>query len=492
MRKNALWHDGERVLADDVIFTISAIQNPEYRSPLQGSFAEVSVEQINENTVSFTLSEPFAPFLSFLTVGILPSHLWQQIAPVNATLTELNRKPIGSGAYKFEKLVRDSSGSVRTYTLERNPDYYGGAPYLETINFKFFQDVRAGVEALNNHAVEGISYIPIESLSTFEKDGRISLHTSYLNQYTALFFNQKQQTILQSDDIREALALGTDKQAIIDLALYGHGRISDSFLLPGMVGYTDTQSTTYNYNPGAAMALLDSEGWTFAQETISEQSESGQTEQAQTATIRSKDGVMLNFELVTLESSELIQTAAVIQSQWAKLGITITVRTVSPADFQNDILKNRNYDILLSGERYGVDSDPYAFWHSSQVDFPGLNLSLFADADADDNIEDGRSALTLETRASAYEDLQKIVAEELPALFLYQPSYPFAVAKNLKGVEIQYLFSPSDRFSKINLWHTKTRKIFSRLTQDTAETQNQETPLESTPTDAILDTREEF
>ena len=481
IRDNAIWHDGEKVLADDIIFTINAIQNPDYRSPLAVSFTNVTVEQVNDRTVSFTLQEEFTPFLSFLTVGILPSHLWQEIAPFNASLAELDKKPIGSGPYIFEKLVRDSNGNLRNYELVRNPNFYGGAAYIEKITFKFYSDLASGVDSLNNHNIEGLSYVPINNLELFKKDSSFKMYFPQMHQYTALFINEDNNSILADNDVRRALATGTNKNQIIDNILLGHGLAIDTFILPGMLG-ENPDVTKYGYDLEAAKALLNDAGWTISnttdekvkvvEEETTNTSETETTdniedstdtaEEAEMSLIRTKDGKTLELEIVTVDSAELVQTAEEIKAQWLELGVLANINIVSVTTLQSDILKNRNYDILLSGELYGIDTDPYAFWHSSQSDYPGLNLSQFANSEADDYIEAGRTTQDIEKRTKAYQELQNIVAEEIPAIFLYQPYYVYVTASKIKGVTIEQMVSPADRFSRINEWHIKTRKVFGK------------------------------
>ncbi|MDP2631163.1 MAG: peptide ABC transporter substrate-binding protein [Candidatus Uhrbacteria bacterium] len=445
IKDDANWHDGRTVLADDIVFTFSAIQNPDYRSPLQLRFTNVSVEQIDDKTVQFTLDEPFAPFLSLLTVGILPSHIWESVNPINAALTELNKKPVGSGPYKFEKLVRDSTGSIRSYTLTANRDYYFGSPNIEFLTFKFYPDVPSGVDAVKNHNIEGLSYLPLEYVQEVKDDSSLQILFPTLPQYTAAFFNQENQTILADSDVREALALATNKNELVTEAIDGHGKSIDSFILEGMVGeYEDIKRIGFDLS--AAKAKLEEAGWVFV-----EGSE-----------IRQKDEVALELEITSLDSTDLVATAEVLAEEWSALGIQMHIRTVSNAEFQNEVLKNRDYEILLSGELYGVDADPYAFWHSSQTSYPGLNLSGLSNRDADEYIETGRSTTNENERAEAYRGLQDIVAEEVSAIFLYQPFYAYVISQKIQNVEVLQIITPADRFSRVHEWYIKTKKVIDR------------------------------
>ncbi len=454
LRNDVEWHDGKPFRAADVIFTTTAIQSPEYSSPLAVSFAGVKVEQgESENTIIFTLEEPFAPFLSLLTVGIIPSHLWSEIPGANTYLSELNRRPIGTGPYKFEKLIKDSKGTIRSYTLKRNANFHRGAPSIERLSFKFYTDSASAAEALRNNNIEGVSFLSTDRIAAFEKDNNLQLVSPALQQYTAAFFNLRRTTI--SDvKVREALAYATNKSTIVETALNGHGKTVESFILPGMIG-EDPNQTIRSFDQNQAASLLEEAGWTL--------NENG--------TIREKAGSPLILQLVTLNNTELLATAELLKSQWLAVGVDLQITTVDNATFQSDTLRNRAYDVLLSGELYGIDPDPYAFWHSSQTDYPGLNLSGFSNRNADEKIESGRTTMNREERATAYSELQTIVNETVPAVFLYQPTYTFVVPRKIKGIEAGQIVTPADRWSSIEEWYIKTKRILKKHAPKLEETE---------------------
>lgn len=443
LRDDVKWHDGKPFRATDVIFTINAIQIPEYRSPLEVSFAGIQVEQVDERTIKFILNEPFAPFLSMLTVGILPSHLWGEINPLNASLTELNKKPIGTGPYKFEKLVKDSRGTIRSYTLRRNDDFYLGSPYIERLHFKFYPDLHAGLEALRNNNVEGLSYIPTQQVDSFGRNNQIRLASSALQQYTAVFINLKSNGAVQDLKVREALSLGTNKNAIVEEILKGHGSPIYSFILPEMVG-EHPDLPRYVYDVDGARQKLQDAGWELVENSPTR--------------VKGTSGLVIN--LITLDVPELVQTAELLKEQWAVIGVDLQISAVGSTDFQSTVLRNKDYDLLLSGELYGIEPDPYAFWHSSQATYPGLNLSQFGNRKADEYIEIGRNTADIEKRAEAYRSLQELVVEQVPAVFLYQPEYIFAVSKKIHNVDADNIVIPADRFGKVHQWFIRTRKIF--------------------------------
>jgi len=124
LKPNLKWPDGQPIISQDVLYTFETVQNPEVGSPLLAAIQGVKIEVIDDLTISFTLKESFSPFLGVLTTGILPNHLWSEIPPASIKLAKLNSQPIGAGAWKFSRLIKDEGGNIQTLTLAPNDLYY--------------------------------------------------------------------------------------------------------------------------------------------------------------------------------------------------------------------------------------------------------------------------------------------------------------------------------------------------------------------------------
>lgn len=444
IREDARWHDGAHVRAEDVVFTFNAIQNPEYRSPLDAIFGGIRVERVDERTIKFVLDEPFAPFLSMLTNGILPSHIWQDILPANATVAELNRRPMGSGPYQVEKIVRDNRGNIRSYTLKRHDDYHGQRPYINRLNFRFYPELISAIEALRNRNVQGLSYLPADYVSEFRNMNGIRVLRPALQQYSALFFNQSKNPLLANADMRRAINEAISRDRLVKEALNDFARPADSFLLPKMPGF-DEERNPASYDIEKANEILDELEWLMDEE-------SG---------YRKKGDDILSFTITLVDSSELVNVAENIQEQLAEIGLKINIRKVGTAVFQNEIIRDKDYEILLAGQLYSIEPDPYPFWHSSQTRDSGLNLALFSNRRADERIERARSSSDEADRAEAYSELEEIIRNELPAIFLYQPYYPYVTLSRINGQNLERIVNPYHRFSTINEWYIRTRRVSS-------------------------------
>ena len=447
LRDDASWHDGSRVTPRDVIFTFNAMQNSEYRSPLASTFRGVAVEQVDERTVALTLEEPFAPFLSTLTVGILPADYWGDIDPTNVRLAERNLIPIGSGPYTFDELEKNKQGVIQSYTLRRYPKYYGGEPLVETLTFKFYGDATSALAALRDKKVEGIAFLSSDQIETAEKQSGTTVVTPRLPQLTALFFNLDRDAVADVR-LREALASAIDKEALVNEVLLGRGAVAHSPIIDSYTTDSDVYANPHPYNLEEANRLLGLLGWSKAD--------------GETFFTKTVDGeqVTLNLRITTVDQPETVLVAEAIADMWQAAGVDANVDVIDAADIRDDILKNREYDILLSGILMGADPDPYPFWHSSQQDHPCLNLAQYANRNADNLIEEARSTGHIAARKERYEGLTEMIHEDTPAIFLYQPTYAYATSERLRGVNIGSIVIPSDRFGQIHEWYIRTKKMF--------------------------------
>lgn len=452
LRDGVTWHDGTAFSARDVAATIAAIKNPSWKSPLAAQFKNVSVEAPDDKTVVFTLSEPFAPFPSMLTVGILPEHLWQDVRPENAARAELNIKPVGTGPFKFKNFTKDKKGAILSYTLVRNDAYYGQHPYLSTITFKYYQDFSAAQDALASRRVDGMSFLPLEFREAAEKQRSVRFYTLRLPQYTGVFFNQKRNAALRSKAVRQALAYGIDRATVLREALGDNGVLVHSPILAGFVGF-HPDVKKYDFDPAAAADLLEKDGWKL-DPADGVRKKDGKNDKKETVK------TPLEITLTTVDAKENIAVAQTIKKDWEGIGVRTELEIVPASKVQKDKIRPREFDALLYGEIIGPDPDPFPFWHSSQNDAAGLNLAVFSNRRADELLEKARAATKTEDREADYREFQDILAEEVPAILLYSPTYTYVVGRKVKGIETATIFSPADRFDDVSSWYIETKRVW--------------------------------
>ena len=457
IRTDAKFHDGTAVTASDVIFTYEAIQNPSYRSPIGVSFKNVKIAQVDDQTVSFTLDQPFAAFLSTLTVGILPSNLWSAIPIRNVPLAELNLRPIGSGPFQFSEFTKDKKGSIRTYTLKRFSDFYGQKPLIEILSFKFYADADEATKALEDRHVEGLGFVPTEKEQTVSGIRSVSLIHPSLPREVVLLFNQDKQADLKDIRVRKAIASALNKEAFVKEVLRGQGNVIHAPLLPGMIGY-NPDVAKIAFDPTSGNILLDTAGYSRVEgsvfRTVKKTAATPKAKTAEPAPAPKE----LTFRLTTVQYPEFLAAADLIAKQLSLIGIKIEVEGVEPAKFRETVLEPRAFELLLTGILFGADGDPYPFWHSSQIRTSGLNLANYANRKVDTLLEEARALSDDVKRGEKYRVFQDLLAEDLPAVFLYQSAFMFALPTKIKHPQIVRIMVPSDRLATISAWYIKTHK----------------------------------
>lgn len=477
IKEDVKWQSGNSLISgsslnvDDIVFTFGAIKNKQYKSPLRTSFSGVEIEKIDDQNFKFILSEPYAAFLDLLTFGVLPANLWSEIAPESFELTQYQKKPIGSGPYRFDKYIVDTAGNIKEYDLVINDDYYGQKPYVD-ITFKFYPSFEEAINALNSNEVDSISYLPSELKNQIITPKSYNYNRLYIPQLTAVFFNQQGSPALADKSVRKALAKALDRNKIISDGLAGDAYLVDGPILPNSFAY-DKDIKKYDYDPANANELLNSVDWKLvevtpeqvqqASQTAATEDEKAKVEAEKILRVgegkwRQKNGEFLIIRLTTVDRNENRVVVEAIKSFWETLGVKTEISIFLASQIQNEVLKSRNFDALFYGQVLGADPDPYAFWHSSQVGLEGYNIANFNNKEVDQLLEDARLTSDTAKRQEYYKQFQKIVAEEEPAIFMYSPVYIYPQNTKLKGFAVKDILLPSDRLANVQEWYLQTGK----------------------------------
>lgn len=434
---DARWSDGNPVLADDVLFTISLAKNPTYRSSVRANWEGVVVEKIDERTVKFTLAKPYAPFLDNMTLGILPKHVWQNIVPAEFSLTMFNTRPIGAGPYTLRSFNQTSSGRMSSYTLEANKYYLPHEPFIKTVEFYFYGSESEMLAALRAKKIDAAGSLTAASVADLERDAFKVRHAT-LPRVFGVFLNQNVSKALADASVRKALELAIDKEALVREVLKGNGEIIHSPIPPKTFGALNPSFyEDRTYNPDKARELI--------------------------AAAREKnkdltDGVSLS--LTTSGAPELVATARLLAEMWKAVGVDVTVHVFEISDFEQNVLRPRKYDAVLFGEIVGHDPDPFAFWHSSQRNDPGLNIALYTNPTVDKLLEKARTTIDPDERRKTYETFQELLAADNPALFLYSPFYLYVPSPLVHNNANTYISLSADRFADMHMWYIRTKSIW--------------------------------
>lgn len=432
------WQDGSTLNADDVLFTINTIQNPDYGSPLRTNWSRVKTAKIDDLTVSFTLHEVAASFINSFALGILPKHIWQTVPAQNFRLSDQNLKPVGSGSYQVSEIKKISTGAIKSLSLRANPSYYQGTPYLNQITFKFYSNYDELLNAYQGKEIQSLGFVPFDQKAFLATSASTNQYRLNLPQYQAVFFNLAKNPILNQKAVRQALWLATNRQPIIDQAYLGNAVAAYGPILEGALGYDADIAKTAHNDLNEAAGILNKAGWILNPAT----------------NVRTKSKKPMEFNLVTSSNSVInVKVAQILQSQWAQVGAKVNLLVVSPNDLDQNYIQPRNFDAIVISENVGADPDPFPFWDSNQSHEPGLNLSGFSNAEADKLLTQARQTTDKNTRIKDYQRFQEIINSELPAIFLVRSLYIYNAPKKLQGINLDSIIAPSERFLDINHWY---------------------------------------
>lgn len=444
LKPNLTFHDGTPLTADDVVFTVTLAQNSEAKSTRRADWEGVSVKVENASTIVFTLPNAYAPFLENLTMGILPKNLWQNVPADELPFSPLNTHPVGSGPYEVRDVAFDETGAPTEYLLTSFDDFALTAPNLTRITYRIFTDeeeLRAAYEEGDIDAFLSSSpkQLPAEG---FDSSNRIPIT---LSRVFGVFLNQNHAPLLADSSVREALDVAIDKKAIVDEVLGGYGIPLSGPIPPGLLRIeATTTATTTTDRVEDARAILMKGGWKFDE----------------TAGSWTKNKTELSLTLATADTEELTATAERIVSAWNAAGIKAKVEIYPLQEFNQSVLRPRAYDAILFGEVVGRSLDLFAFWHSSQRNDPGLNLSLYTNADVDAALTASRAETYPEKRRAAYTTILDSIETDIPAAFLYSPQVVYVMPERLQGVRIGTVTNPSERFLDVYRWYRDTERVW--------------------------------
>ena len=445
LRKGITFHDGTPVTADDVLYTIQKTQDPALKSPQRANWDGVVVEKVDDRTITFTLKSAYAPFLENLTLGIIPKHLWQNISDDEMPFSNLNTSPVGAGPFEVESISRTSSGIPASYELSSFGNYALGRPFLNNITLRFYQSEDTLTNALKNGTVEAASSLSPTSLEELKG---FPVLRSPLNRIFGVFFNQNQSEILRDKAVRQALSDAIDRRDLVEKVLGGYGTPLAGPVPPSV--FPDNSSTTAGDIERAKQELA-SAGWKMgANHTLEKTTGSGKNAKT----------TQLTFSLATGNVPELRAAAEYLRTTWEQLGVQVHVEIYDQGDLAQNVIRPRKYDALLFGEVIGREIDLFAFWHSSQRNDPGLNVALYTNPTADKLLEQLRQTSDEGTRALLYTKFKAELDKDVPALFLYAPDFVYSVPKDVLGLQLGFIETPSDRFLTSASWHRETDRVW--------------------------------
>lgn len=448
----AEFQDGTNITADDVLFTLDKIQDKNINSPLAINFEGVTAEKSDDKTVTFHLKKPYYHFKESLDFGILPKHIWGEMSSEEFSLTEFNTDPIGSGPYKISNIIK-SSNLAKEYQLTSFKNYLDGRPFIDKINILIYQDNKSLLSAFNSGNIDATEYL---DTNYFVKVINKNIVSANLPNLFSLSFNPNKNNIFSAKNVRTGLATAIDKQDIINTVFNNYARKTDLMFANG----EDNIITDSNLND----QILSSQNIKNSVSSSSGGVFVSRVDLAKNILGNSLKNKNLEISITTADIEDLKLVANKIAEEWTALGFKVTVKTYSLADIA-DVIKNREFEVLLFGSIINSDTDLYAYWHSTQRIYPGLNITGYASKKLDTNLEILKNSMNKEDRYEAIENINKELADENQAIPIYSNNFNYLIKDKDLSEIIQNniptrMKDGSERYKEINDWYIYKEKVW--------------------------------
>jgi peptide/nickel transport system substrate-binding protein len=386
LRRGVKFHDGRAFTSADVKFTFDSVLSGAVTSPKRGGFLLIqSVDAPDPATVVFHLREPSASFLWNMdrsAFGIVPA----------GSGKEETSNPVGTGPFRVVSIAQDDE-----IVLERNPEYFGGAPKIERVRFRVVPEaiVRALELRKGSADVGGVNSLTPDMVLALTKQPELIAEDQPGTVLSYIAFNFDD-PILAHREVRQALAYATDRATIIRYLLRGQARPAASLLPPNHWAY-EPNVQRYDYDPARAEILLDSVGYP-----------------------RGADGVRIHLTLKTSTEESVRLLGEALADEWKKIGVALELRPLENATFQADI--GRGSFQLYTLRWLGANNDPDIFdyvFNSKRMPPDGANRGHYHNPALDALIDQQRVEMDVAKRKAIVSEIQKIVAVDEPYINLW-------------------------------------------------------------------------
>ena len=395
LNPNAKFHNGQAVKASDVKWTYESLMNPTFVTSKRSGYASVDhIETPDDHTVIFKLKEANAGIFDNLTVGILPT---------GADTNVYKTRPIGCGPYKLVEHRPDER-----LEFEAFDQWHGGAPKIKHVTVRIIPDATTRVLEMERGTVNfEVNQIPFENVAKFEKNPEFTVVKSSGSVYQYLAFNMKDPA-LAKPLVRQAIAYAIDRDRIIRDIQRGFAQPTETMLAEGHWARA-SNLPTHPYDPAKAKQLLAQAGYPNG----------------------------LNLTIKTSTDAEANSRAQVMQAMMKQAGINLTIQSNEMSTFFADIGKG-NFQ-MYSLSRNGI-SDPdfyYVIFYSKNIPPNGQNRGYYINPHLDDLMVQGHSTFDRAKRKPIYDEVQNIIATDLPYLSIYMQSNVAIMRKGIEGY-VQY------------------------------------------------------
>lgn len=435
LNPEARFSDGNAITSSDVMFTIDKIKSPLIKSPLYSRWAGIEVVATGTYELTFTLAQPYTDFIYNLTIGVLPRHIWENTSDEEFAFSTYNTNPVSSGWFKIDNVLYEKDGSPRSFTLSPNRHTFNKA-YLRSIEITRYENADELKEAYLSGAVDGAYGI---SPSKLEEVSPKAIHSGTLPRVFGIFFNVQNNKEVINANTRTAINYAIDREQITNEIFGGYASATNN---------PWGEKTESQYNIQKAQEILAQDNWKLNEQKVL------------VKTIGDKQ-VPLTFTLAVPNIEEIVTVAELVKTNLEKVGVVANIRTYEETNLTNEVIRNREYDAVLFGYVLEKPSDIFAFWHSSQANDPGLNISVYNNPRVDASLSNIRNQ---KDREDDQKNFSALWERDMPAVFLYSPEYLYLVRETFEVPD--NLTNASERFNQVNRWYLRTKHIWKFLIKD--------------------------
>jgi len=448
LRPNLKWSDGQPLDARDVDFTWRLWTNPKFPAASAIGYNLITSADISSDnlTITFHLKQAFSPFLSVWTDGItapLPAHHFQGIASDRIVTSPDNLNPsVTSGPFMMKESVPGDH-----YTVVRNPNYYRaaeGLPYLDSVVFRIVTNQDTILKDLQAGTIDSAWFLDVTRTIAYQHLTNYTLSKNpNASNFEAMYFNFHNAILGKHPEVRQAMAMAVDHQALIDTARRGqavplctdHGQAYKP-------GY-QADAPCPKFDPAAANALLDRNGWVKGADGI-----------------RTKGGMRLEFQYSTTANNPWrADDELILQANFNTIGIKIDIQNYPASTFFGPFLTGGNpspptgavagrYDIAEFEDSWTYDADDSSLFACSQLPLNGFNINFYCNQQLDNLLVQEQTTSDPNKRQQVFNQEHQIYLTDFPFVTLYSPTDIAMHKNNLHN----YNPAPEGASETINIW----------------------------------------